>query len=237
MKVAPIVWDEKLVIKFWDYYSQFPEMYFTYQYGGNIVNKLSEQIKSGSSILDYGCGTGFLIKHFLNKGFETYGADTSSQSVETVNNKYKGEPNFKGAYLVENLLKLDRKFDVIFVIEVIEHLTDEFLVPLIENVKKLGNPGCKITFTTPNDENLINSVVYCPVCDHTFHRWQHVRSWNEKTFTSFMEKHGLKTEICFATDFSNPPRDGIAKSLKHSVRNFFYSSPQPHLAAICSLKE
>lgn len=236
MKATPIVWDEKLVIKFWDYYSQYPELYFTYQFGGNIVNVLSQYVKPSGAILDYGCGTGFIIKHFVNKGFETYGADTSSQSVEFVNKQYKGQPNFKGAYLLEDLFKLNKKFDVICVVEVIEHLTDEFLVPLVENVKKIGNPGSKIIFTTPNNERLDDSVVYCPVCEHTFHRWQHVRSWNVQSLPSFMEGHGLKVDNCFATDFSSVAPEGMMKKLKHSVRKFFYSSPQPHLVAICSIK-
>jgi len=235
MKAAPIVWDENLVIKFWDYYSQYPELYFTYQFGGNIVNVLSQYVKPGAAILDYGCGTGFIIKHFIGKGFETYGADTSSQSVEFVNKQYKGEPNFKGAYLLEDLFKLNKKFDVICVVEVIEHLTDEFLVLLVENVKKLGNPGSKIIFTTPNNERLDDSVVYCPICEHTFHRWQHVRSWNVQSLSSFMENHGLKVDNCFATDFSSVEPKGMMKKLKHSVRKFFYSSSQPHLVAICSI--
>jgi len=237
MKAQPIVWDEKLVIKFWDYYSQFPEMYFTHQFGGNIVNVLSEKVEPGSTILDYGCGTGFLIKHFIKNGFATYGTDTSSHSVDFVNKQYKGEANFKGAYLLDDIFKLNMKFDVIFVVEVIEHLTDEFLLPLVENVKKLGKSGTKIIFTTPNSENLDDSVVYCPVCDHTFHRWQHVRSWNVGSLTTFMEKHGLKTEACFATDFSSLPPEETMKKLKHAVRNFFYSSPKPHLAAVCSIKQ
>jgi len=237
MKATPIVWDEKLVIKFWDYYSQYPELYFTYQYGGNIVDVLSEYMKPGATILDYGCGTGFIIKHFIKSGFETYGADTSSQSVDFVNRQYKGQSNFKGAYLMDDLFRLNKKFDVICVIEVIEHLTDEFLVPLIENVKKLGNPGSKIIFTTPNNEKLDDSVVYCPVCDHTFHRWQHVRSWNVQSLTSVMEKHGLKVDKCFATDFSNLPPDGMLKKMKHSARNFFYSTSKPHLVAICSIQK
>ena len=237
MKAQPIVWDEKLVIKFWDYYSQYPELYFTYQFGGNIVNVLSQYVKPGAAILDYGCGTGFIIKHVINNGFEIYGADTSSQSVDFVNKQYKGEPNFKGAYLMDDLFKLNKKFDVIFVVEVIEHLTDEFLGPLVENVKKLGSPGSKIIFTTPNNERIDDSVVYCPVCEHTFHRWQHVRSWNVQSLTSFMEKHGLNVENCFTTDFSSVPPDGMLKKLKHSVRNFFYSASQPHLVAICSIKD
>ena len=237
MKAQPIVWDEKLVIKFWDYYSQYPELYFTYQFGGNIVNVLSQYVKPGAAILDYGCGTGFIIKHVINNGFETYGADTSSQSVDFVNKQYKGEPNFKGAYLMDDLFKLNKKFDVIFVVEVIEHLTDEFLGPLVENVKKLGSPGSKIIFTTPNNERIDDSVVYCPVCEHTFHRWQHVRSWNVQSLTSFMEKHGLNVENCFTTDFSSVPPDGMLKKLKHSVRNFFYSNSQPHLVSICSIKD
>ena len=188
MKATPMAWDEKLVVKFWDYYSQYPELYFTYQYGANIVNILSQYLKPTGSLLDYGCGTGFIIKHFVKKGFETYGADTSSKSVEFVNKQYIEEPNFKGAYLMDDLFKLNKRFDVIFVVEVIEHLTDEFLVPLVENVKKLGTAGSKIIFTTPNNERLDDSVVYCPVCGHTFHRWQHVRSWNRRSLASFMEK-------------------------------------------------
>jgi len=109
-------------------------------------------------------------------------------------------------------------------------------VPLVENVKKLGNPGSKIIFTTPNNERLDDSVVYCPVCEHTFHRWQHVRSWNVQSLTSFMEKNGLKVDNCFATDFSSIPPEGMLKKLKHSARNFFYSTSQPHLVAICSIK-
>jgi 2-polyprenyl-3-methyl-5-hydroxy-6-metoxy-1,4-benzoquinol methylase len=236
MNVRPLVWDEKLVIKFWDYYSQYPELYFTYQFGGNIANVLSQYVKPGDAVLDYGCGTGFIIKHFINKGFETYGADTSSQSVEFVNKQYKGKPNFKGAYLLDDLFRLSRKFDVIFVVEVIEHLSDEFLVPLVENVKKLGNSGSKIIFTTPNNERLSDAVVYCPVCEHTFHRWQHVRSWNVESLTSFMKKHGLKVDNCFATDFSDVPPDGVLKKFKHSARNFFYTASQPHLVAICNTK-
>src|SRR5688572_29425365 len=236
MNVQPIVWDERLVIKFWDYYSQFPEQYFTYQFGGNIVNVLSQYVKPGGASLDYGCGTGFIINHFINSGFETYGADTSSHSVDFVNKQYKGQPNFKGAYLMDDLFNLNKKFDVICVVEVIEHLTDEFLLPLVENIKKLGNPGSKIIFTTPNDEKIENSVVYCPVCDHTFHRWQHVRSWNAESLTSAMEKYGLKVDKCFTADFSSVSPKGMVKKLKHSLRNFFYSSGQPHLVAICSIK-
>jgi len=235
MKVQTLTWDENLVIKFWDHYSKYPELYFTYQFGENIVNILAEKIKPGSIILDYGCGTGFIIKHFINKGFETYGADTSSQSVDFVNKQYKDAPNFKGAFLLNDLFTLNKTFDVILVIEVIEHLTDDFLESLVENVKKLGRSGSKIIFTTPNNENLNDSVVYCPVCDHTFHRWQHVRSWNAESLTTFIEQHGLKVESCFATDFSNiPPEEGL-KKLKHSIRNYFYSASKPHLAAICSI--
>jgi len=236
MKVQPLTWDENLVIKFWDHYSKYPELYFTYQFGENIVNVLAEKIKPGSVVLDYGCGTGFIIKHFINKGFETYGADTSSQSVDFVNKQYKDTPNFKGAFLLNDLFKLNKNFDVILVVEVIEHLTDDFLKPLVENVKRLGLSGSKIIFTTPNNENLNDSVIYCPVCEHTFHRWQHVRSWNVGSLTTFMEQHGLKVESCFATDFSNIPPEGVLKKLKHSVRNYFYSTSKPHLAAICSIK-
>lgn len=236
MKTSPLAWDEKLIIKFWDYYSHFPEKYFTYQFGGNIVNTLAKEVKPGSKILDYGCGTGFLIDHFLGKAFDTYGADTSPASVQFVNEKYKNRTAFKGAFLIDDILRLDKRFDAIFIVEVIEHLTDEFLFPLISNVKRMINPGGKIIFTTPNNENLEDSEVYCPVCEHTFHRWQHMRSWSAESLSAVLKTNGLNVINCYGTDFSAAIPDAFLKKVKHRIRNFFFSQPAPHLVAVCSLQ-
>lgn len=234
MQVRPLVWDEKLVIKFWDYYSHHPEKYFTYQFGNSIVKELGKDIRPGARVLDYGCGTGFLINYFLEKGFDVYGTDTSKQSLAFVAKQYKDHPSFKGVFLLEELLNLGEKFDVIYVVEVIEHLDDEFLFPLLENVKKLVVPGGKIVFTTPNAERLEDSEVYCPVCDHTFHRWQHVRSWTTDSIKKVFEARGLRVLQSYGFDFTNTSPKGALKKLKQSFRNYFYPPGKPHLIAVCT---
>lgn len=73
-----IEWSPEQVAKFWDHTSQFPELYFTYQFGHSIINKLKGYLKKDSKILDYGCGTGFLIPHLLKCGFKVTGIDFSA---------------------------------------------------------------------------------------------------------------------------------------------------------------
>ncbi|MBN1872048.1 MAG: methyltransferase domain-containing protein, partial [Candidatus Omnitrophica bacterium] len=41
-----------------------------------IVKKLANEIKIGK-ILDVGCGNGIILKHFLGKGWQSYGVDFS----------------------------------------------------------------------------------------------------------------------------------------------------------------
>ena len=233
MNVKPLVWNEKLIVKFWDYYSKFPEKYFTYQFGGNIVNEFQQYINPGMKVLDFGCGTGFLIEHLLNRGFDTYGTDTSTESLKYVENKYRDRPTFRGVFHVDELTKSGQKFDAIFVLEVIEHLPDEFLLPLLDNVKKLLAKDGKVFVTTPNAEDLSASEVYCPVCDHTFHRWQHVRSWTKESVTESFASRGLRVTNAYGVDFSiSPPQETLQKA-KQSVRDFFFPPGKPHLVAVC----
>jgi len=235
MQTEPLLWNDQLINKFWDFYSQFPEEYFTYKYGKNIVDELTSNIQPGSKILDYGCGTGFLIKHFIDKGFETYGTDTSPKSLYFVNAQYKNSSNFKGAYLLEEILNLDIKFDVIPVVEVIEHLNDEHLSILLGNIKKLLSKNGKAILTTPNEENLRNSTIFCPKCEHTFHRWQHLRSWSISSLSEALLRNGLKIERCYTTDFSIIKTNNPLKKIYRNLRGQILSSAKPHLIAVCTL--
>ena len=132
-----IEWTAENVEKFWDYTSQFPELYFTYRCGGSVVKKNKKYLKKDCNVLDYGCGTGFLIPHLLKSGVNVTGLDFYDKSVESVNKKFSGEPYFKGAFKQEDIFKKELKFDIIFLLEVIDHLDDEYLGKTFENIKKL----------------------------------------------------------------------------------------------------
>jgi len=76
----------------------------------------------------------------------------------------------------------------------IEHVlipeTDNFMRSLTHRIA----PGGLLFLTTPFSENLVESDVYCPCCDHLFHRWQHQRSWNPSEIEGLMMQWDLKTE-------------------------------------------
>jgi 2-polyprenyl-3-methyl-5-hydroxy-6-metoxy-1,4-benzoquinol methylase len=68
-----LVWTPEMVKNFWDYESQFPEQYFTYQRSTEMVRQISTFLAPGSRILDYGCGPGYLIDKLMQRGFEAAG--------------------------------------------------------------------------------------------------------------------------------------------------------------------
>ena len=91
---------------------------------------------------------------------------------------------------------------IIFVIELIEHLTDSYVDEFFVNLKKLTHPGSKIIITTPNDEYLRSNTVYYPECDHTFHRWLFFRNWFQGSLSEYVTSKGLSNFTTYELNFS-----------------------------------
>jgi 2-polyprenyl-3-methyl-5-hydroxy-6-metoxy-1,4-benzoquinol methylase len=103
-------------------------------------------------------------------------------------------------------------------VEVIEHLSDEQLEGTLDIIKRLLAPGGVIVFTTPNDEDLGASRLYCPECDHVFHRWQHIRSWSAESITAFLTAQGFRDVKAWTTDFSPPVGLGAWGQVRRAFR-------------------
>ncbi|MDB5103989.1 MAG: hypothetical protein JWP91_1678 [Fibrobacteres bacterium] len=229
-------WTPERVAKFWDYCSRFPEEYFTRQFGDVMVDRLGAHLKGRRSTLDYGCGTGFMTEHLLDKGYKVTGLDFSRESVRGVDQKFKGRDGFEGAFFVDDVLAQKKRFDAILIFEVIEHLTDEQLEVTMRNLKTLLEPGGVVIMTTPNDERLSDLNIFCPGCDSVFHRWQHVRSWSVQSLSALMKGNGFQVERAFTTNFSLSYRRSFRATLKASIRKALGRPyKDPHLACVCTL--
>ncbi len=191
MDYPMMVWDAGKIKAFWDYECRFQDKYFTAAVAGSLARFLRGRVCPGMTVLDYGCGVGFLAEALLAAGGRVAATDVSSESVEAVSRKLKGRAGFEGAYIFEELQALNRTFDVITVTEVLEHLDDKALARLLENVKQFLKPGGVAFFTTPNEENLADGMVFCPQCRQLFHRRQHIRSWSRGSLSEFMTGQGL----------------------------------------------
>ena len=210
-------WTDDHVRRFWEYESQFPENYFSYGYRDRIVPRLRGRLSGKKRVLDFGCGGGFLIPALSRVATKVYGVDFSPQSVELTKQRSAHLDNFAGAWSPTEVLDMGLKFDGILAVEVIEHLSDPQLTATLELIKQMLEPGGVVIFTTPNEEDLTEKRLYCPACDHVYHRWQHVRSWSRHTLAAFLETQGFRGVQTWTVDFSAPIGLG---ALAHVKRGF-----------------
>jgi len=105
-------------------------------------------------LLDIGCGNGSLIYKARELGFDVYGIDIDSKSIQAAKEKLglKNVYNMSLYEFVEYTKKERLKFDVITFFQVLEHQTDPS--GFIQKVRKLLNPGGKIIGSVPNRNRL-----------------------------------------------------------------------------------
>lgn len=159
---------------------------------------ISQTVKNGK-ILDIGCGTGTMLKHCKNKGWDVTGIEPDSNARQEAIES--GLPNIYSS--LENLNDKDQ-FDVITLWHVLEHLPD--LNDTMSRIKKLLKPEGHLIIALPNanswDSNKYgeNWAAY-DVPRHFYHFTKH-------TFKLLSKKHKLKI-----TDTQPMPLDAFYISL------------------------
>lgn len=227
-KSKALEWTPTLVKEFWQHYAENrQEDYFTNLFGDRIMAVTKKYYSKNATICDYGCGSGFLLTHIL-KTHRAAGCDFTPQNLEVTRQKVGKLSNLTELFTVEDAIKGGKKFDVLYVVETVEHVLDPDVEGFFIALSNLLNPGGTIILTTPNDEDLQASTVFCPCCKHTFHRWQHVRSFNKKSISAFMESHGFECVEAFSTDFSAKSAWQILKSKLRPLLGKY----NPHLVFI-----
>ena len=157
------------------------------------------------AILDVGCGTGSLIKAVNELGYEnTKGIDLSEEQVAMA--RKFGVDNVEQADLHDFLAQSDAKFDVIFAVDLIEHLTKDELVEFLSNLKQGLIEGGKVVFRTPNMDTPLASVF-------AFADFTHEVFLNKSSATQLMQATGYKdVQVTEGIVFiENPVKEFIRK--------------------------
>lgn len=137
--------------------------------------KFEKYIKTKFNILDYGCGSGQLL-NLIECKFKI-GVEKNNQSLKKVRNKKIN--------CVKKLQNLNNniKFDTIFALSVIDHLTDPVL--LIKKLKnKLKKDGQIVIIVRHDSKN--QNQKNCSYKEHLF-------SWSLLSFNNLLNSVGLKT--------------------------------------------
>jgi ubiquinone/menaquinone biosynthesis C-methylase UbiE len=124
-----------------------------------VISKVSKDVKS---ILDVGCGSGWVAKYFVPKGVQVHSLDIS---------------NHRG--VVADSFRLpftDCSFDCVIASEIIEHVVSpaDFIQELFRVVKKNG----ELIITTPYKEKIIYNL--CVHCNRKTPVNAHLHSFDEK---------------------------------------------------------
>jgi 2-polyprenyl-3-methyl-5-hydroxy-6-metoxy-1,4-benzoquinol methylase len=206
---AALKWDDETLSRFWAYHSQFPENYFSRQKGRDVVAYARSKLPAGGTVLDYGCGPGHLLPHLLDAGFVVQGADITRETMGSAVT-LDGRKGFLGFATIDELLSAPQRFDAVFLLEVVEHLDDHWLETTLKQARTLLKNNGFLVVTTPNEEVLEDSMVYCPVSNLVFHRWQHMRSWSSITLADCLSEHGFRDVHIETRTFMDTKADNVS---------------------------
>lgn len=145
----------------------------------------------GKTFLDVGCNYGFTVAAALGLGLDAHGIDIDGTAVAAAKNAY-GTDRFTVAS-IQNFAKGDKKFDIAYTSEVIEHVPDPDA--FIGSISKVLNKGGVLYLTTPDRGHF--------AVPRDFTKWKEVRPpehivfFTRKGLRQLLEKHGFKVEKFF----------------------------------------
>lgn len=128
-----------------------------------IFNKLEQKFsiiqkeissEAIGSVLDIGCGEGWALKFFKEKGWKVQGLDFSEEGCRNHNPDYVKYISFGDiSDNIENLIVNKKKFDIIWIDNVLEHVLSP--LSLLEKCYELANKGGILVIEVPNDFSIV----------------------------------------------------------------------------------
>ncbi len=138
-------------------------------------SRLRQMLLPGNTVLDVGCGGGFLAEEFARDGFTVTGIDPAARSIVAAR-KHAAESCLAIDYRVgrgEFLPFHDGSFDIVACCDVLEHVDD--LGKVIGEVARVLKAGGVFFYDTVN-RTLLSKIVL-------------IKIWQEWRFTRFLDSN------------------------------------------------
>ena len=186
--------DHNTNFNYQDHYQRDAEVFdyfqeFTSKVDQDERNRLNQMItqaipKDATSILDVGCGNGWLSKTMVSDRTTVISMDISSRNpLEAL----KQNPHPRHEALIADAYYLPLKkdsIDCIVASEIMEHVPDPAL--FIERLLLVLKPGGKLIITTPYDEQIQYHL--CVHCNRATPSHAHLHSFNETNIGELIPK-------------------------------------------------
>ena len=196
-----IRWTPALVERFWQGFSQtrLVEHSFSRQGGRSLIIAVDHLLPRSGEILDYGAGDGDLVQMMCERGLKASAYEPSEKRSETLKNRLQKYTDFLGIIKPET----QKSFDVVIAAEIIEHVLDEQIDICLRRIHSFVRPEGVLIVTAPNNEDLDLGMAYCPVSNTLFHRWQHVRSFTDRSLADLLSQYGFQEIASHHVEFND----------------------------------
>jgi 2-polyprenyl-3-methyl-5-hydroxy-6-metoxy-1,4-benzoquinol methylase len=160
--------------------------------------------RSSLSILDAGCGYGYLVHALRRQGFEAFGLDISEKAVRVARERF-------GDYFYHSDIQTfadnqTRQYDMIVAFELIEHLADPLIS--LNRLLRLLAPGGSLLLTTPNRDFFRKDAIW-----HTELPPVHTIWLGRKGCATLAARTGCAYQFMTLTDFYPKNENKLAKYL------------------------
>ena len=173
-----------------------------------IVKLLDKYLKlnKNGKLLDIGCGAGHFIKSFSEqkKNWELYAHDLTNLNKKIVD-QYKVKKFYTG-----NVEKINKKFDLISLNHVVEHLIEPRKV--LNHVNSILNDNGRLIIRLPNIKTVHNDLTVLDHCSH----------FTKKSLENLLILSGFKVEKFF-NNFNKAELFVIAYKNKKKKVNISFS--------------
>ena len=150
-----------------------------------------------TKILDFGGGAGFFAKSCMNAGFKkTFLVEPSNNFRFAAVNRVGLERN-KVFPSIQDLPEYN--FDLIAMLDVIEHLPIESINSIIEDLSSRLRPGGYLFGFTPNSNSL--NIKFHGAKDPSIDPPRHVFYFNRSSIDQILTAHGFKKTLSFTFGF------------------------------------
>lgn len=162
----------------------------------NNFIEIDENIKNGGSILDIGCGWGLALLYFKKKGLDCFGFDPAKEAVDY---GCKKGLTIKHAGLDGMDVFNDKKFNIVTMFNVLEHLADP--VNSINQIKNIMMPNGILMIDVPNE---FNDFQTSGRDVHNLTDWwvappNHLNYFSKDSLVELLKSLGFSVEICEAS--------------------------------------
>jgi len=172
--------------------------YYDRLYRHNYAALLPED--RAASVLVASAGVGYFMKFLKDQGYENVtGVDSDEHKVDYA--KGKGFPVVR-ENVFDFLEETDRRFDLIFAEQEINHLTKRELVVFLTRARKRLADGGRLILNCTNYANPLTAI------DHLAHNFNHYSGYTDNSLTQVLGYCGFGEISCHPLDnyvfFANP---------------------------------